>query len=73
MNSITVYLDESLCTRDMVKLKRDIMLLPHVMDVEHPRHDCHDLTIDYEAHADMPTMVLKELRLKGLHPDITSA
>ena len=73
MNSITVYLDESLSSRDMVKLKRDIMALPHVADVEHPRHDSHDLTIDYEAHSDMPGMVLKELRSKGLHPDITSA
>ena len=73
MNSITVYLDESLCTRDMVKLKREIMSLPHVMDVEHPRKDTHDLTIDYEASSDMPSMLLKELRSKGLHPDITSA
>jgi len=73
MNSITVYIDESLNTRDMLNLKRDIMALPHVVDVENPRHDGHDLTIDYEAHAEMPGLVLKELRLKGLHPDITSA
>ena len=73
MNSITVYLDESLCTRDMVRLRREIMALPHVMDVEHPRRDTHDLTIDYEANAEMPSMLLKELRSKGLHPDITSA
>ncbi len=73
MNTITVYLDETLNTRDMVKLKRDIMMLPHVMDVEHPRHDSHDLTIDYEAHADMPAQVLKELRARGLHPDVVSA
>lgn len=68
-----MYLDESLSTRDMVKLKREIMSMPHVMDVEHPRHDSHDLTIDYEANSDMPSLVLKELRSKGLHPDITSA
>jgi len=73
MNSITVYLDESLSTRDMVKLKHDIMALPHVADVEHPRHDGHDLTIDYEAHSDIPSIVLRALRAKGLHPDITSA
>lgn len=73
MNSVTVYFKESLSTRDMVRLKRDIMALPYVIDVEHPRHDGHDLTIDYEAHADMPSMVLRELRSKGFHPDITSA
>ena len=72
MNTITVYIDESLCTRDMVRLKRDIMALPHVKDVEHPRHNAHDLTIDYEAHSDMPTMLLKNLRDRGLHPDIVS-
>lgn len=73
MNTITVYLDESLNKRDMDKLKREIMALPHVADVEHPRHATHDLTIDYEANAEMPGMVLKELRSKGLHPDVVSA
>ncbi len=73
MHSITVYLDESLSTRDMVKLKHEIMALPHVKDVEHPRHDAHDLTIDYEVHQDMPEMLLKELRSKGYHPDVVSA
>lgn len=68
-----MYLDESLSTRDMVKLKREIMSMPHVMDVEHPRRNAHDLTIDYEANSDMPSLVLKELRSKGLHPDIISA
>ncbi len=73
MKTITVYLDESLSTHDMLKLKREIMALPHVTDVEHPRHAEHDLTIDYEAHAEMPGMVLKELRSKGFHPDVVSA
>jgi len=73
MNTITVYLDEALSIRDMVKLKREIMALPHVMDVERPRQDKHDLTIDYKANSEMPTMLLRELRSKGFHPDIVSA
>ena len=73
MKTVTVYLDESLSVRDMVKLKHEIMALPHVMDVEHPRQDKHDLTIDYEAHTEMPTMLLRELRSRGFHPDIVSA
>lgn len=73
MNSITVYIDESLTTREIVKLKRDLLAIPHVTDVEHPRHDKHDLTIDYEAHNSLPGLVLEKLRSQGLHPDITSA
>lgn len=73
MKSISVYIDESLTTRDMVKLKHDILAIPHVLDVEHPRHALHDLTIDYEAHSSLPSLVLQTLRAQGLHPDIISA
>lgn len=73
MNTITVYIDESLNTRDMLKLKHEIMAMPHVVDVEHPRQDKHDLTVDYVPHEGLPSMLLKALRSKGLHPDIVSA
>ena len=73
MNSITVYIDESLTTREIVKLKHEILAIPHVTDVEHPRHAPHDLTIDYEAHSSLPGLVIEKLRAQGLHPDITSA
>ena len=73
MNSITVYIDESLTTREIVKLKHEILTIPHVTDVEHPRHAPHDLTIDYEAHNSLPGLVIEKLRAQGLHPDITSA
>lgn len=73
MNSITVYIDESLSTREIVKLKHEILAIPHVTDVEHPRHDAHNLTIDYEAHMSIPSLVMETLRSRGLHPNITSA
>lgn len=73
MNTITVYIDESLNNQEMSKLKNEIMAMPHVLDVENPRHDTHDLTIDYEPHAGLPSDLLNRLRSKGLHPDITSA
>lgn len=73
MKSITIYIDESLTTREIVKLKHELLAIPHVKDVEHPRHDKHDLTIDYEAHSSLPGLVLDKLRSQGLHPDITSA
>ena len=73
MKTITVYIDESLTTRDLVKLKHEIKSMPHVIDVERPRHNAHDLTIDYEPHAGLPSDFLRRLRSKGLHPDIVSA
>ena len=73
MNSITVYIDECLTAREIIKLKNEILAIPHVKDVEHPRHDQHDLTIDYEAHSSLPSLVLQTLRSQGWHPDITSA
>ena len=73
MHSITVYIDETLGAQEIAKLKNDILAIPHVTDVEHPRDDDHDLTIDYEPHVSLPGLVLKTLRSRGLHPDITSA
>lgn len=73
MNSITIHIDEPLNTREIVKLKHTILATPFVKDVEHPRHDLHDLTIDYEAHRNLPGLVLEKLRSQGLHPNITSA
>jgi len=73
MNTITVYLDESLSTREMVKLRHEILEIPHVVGVARPRHDHHDLTIDYEPKNSIPQRLLQWLRTKGLHPDITSA
>ena len=73
MHGITIYIDECLTTREIVRLKHEILAIPHVTDVEHPRHDPHDLTIDYEAHSTLPGLVLEKLRSQGLHPDITSA
>ena len=73
MHSVTVYIDECLSTREIVRLKHELLSIPHVVDVEHPRHAPHDLTIDYEAHVGLPGLVLDKIRSQGLHPDITSA
>lgn len=72
MHSINIYFDENMTTREIIKLKREISEMQHVVDVEHPHHDAHNLTIEYETHPDMPTKLLEELRLRGLHPDVTS-
>ena len=72
MNCINIYIGESLSTREIIKLKREILAIPHVVDVEHPRNDPHNLTIEYESHNNMPALLMEELRTKGFHPDITS-
>lgn len=73
MHAINIYFDENMSTREIVKLKREIAKMPYIIDVEHPRHDAHNLTIEYEAHPGMPELLLEELRSRGLHPDVTSA
>jgi len=73
MHIINVYFDEKMSTREIVKLKREIAKMPYIVDVEHAHHDAHNLTIEYKTHPDMPTLLLEELRSRGLHPDVTSA
>lgn len=73
MHVVTVYLDEDLKTRELVQLKRDIMAMPYVQDVELTRKDAHDITIEYQEHAGMPGQVLSMMRSRGLHPDVISA
>jgi len=72
MKTVTIYIDDYLNVRDMLKLEHEIMAMPYVVDVERPRDNTHGLTIDYEPHAGLPCDVLKNLRSKGLHPDIVS-
>lgn len=73
MHTVTIYLDEDLKTRDLVKLKRELMSMPYVVDVEMARKDSHDITIEYEEHSGMPSRVLHMMRHRGLHPDVISA
>lgn len=73
MNSITVYIDESLNNSEIEKIKNELLAIPHVTDVEHPLNDEHDFTIEYEAHSSLPGLVIETLRSQGLHPDIISA
>lgn len=72
MHTITVHIDESLSTREIVKLKHGIAAMPHVLYVEHPRHNAHNLTIDYEEHTNIPMEVLEKLHMAGMHADIVS-
>lgn len=72
MHIVTVYLDESMKTRELVKLKHEIMSMPYVKDVALSRRDSHDLAIEYEEHAGMPSALLSMMRSRGLHPNVIS-
>ncbi len=72
MHTVQLHIDEDLTTREMIKLKKQLLQLPHVVDVEVGRHDHHDLTVDYETHATMPMRLVSSLEAQGLHPDIIS-
>jgi len=73
MQVVTIYLDEELKSRDLVKLKRELLAMPYVTDVELSRRDHHDITVEYQEHAGMPGQLLHMMRNRGLHPDVISA
>lgn len=73
MNSIQVYIDEKLDSKSLNELKTAMMNLPHVINVELNLHTPHDMLVEYEAHYNIPMLVMDKLHHKGLHPDIISA
>lgn len=72
MNTIRIYIDEDLDQSKRSKLKKTIKGLPHVVDVEIGRNESHEVVVEYEAHANMPVLLIETLRKEGFHPDILS-
>lgn len=73
MHSIQIYIDEILDSVALIELKTAMMNLPHVTNVELNSHTPHDMLIEYEAHYNVPMLVMDKLHHKGLHSDIISA
>ena len=73
MHSIQVYIDEELDSKTLQKLKSMMLGLPHVTNVEINSSTPHDLLVEYEAHHNIPMLVMDKLHHQGLHPDIISA
>jgi len=73
MHSIQVYIDEKLDPKSLNELKQQMQSLPHVTNVEVNISQPHDLMVEYEAHYNIPMLVMDKLHHKGLHPDIVSA
>lgn len=73
MNSIQVYIDETLDSKSLNEIKAMMMNLPHVTNVEINTSTPHDVLVEYEAHYNIPMLVMDKLHHKGLHSDIISA
>lgn len=72
MNVMSIYIDETLGDRDIRKLKKALTAMPHVINVELNSSVPHDLMVEYEAHFNMPVIILNKLSRQGLHSDMQS-
>jgi hypothetical protein len=72
MNSVCIHIDEKLHAKDMQKLKKDLMHVPHVTHVELNAKNPHDLVVEYEEHHNIPMIIQNRLHEQGLHTDIVS-
>ena len=73
MHTIQVYIDEELDSQQLQELKLMMMGLPYITNVEVNTSMPHDILVEYEAHHNVPMLVMDKLHHKGLHPDIISA
>ena len=73
MNTVQVYIEETL---DPSRLQdvRDMMLnIPHVHNVEFNNELPHDLLVEFDANHNVPIAIVEKLESAGIHPDIISA
>ncbi len=73
MNTIRIYIDESLDNSRLQSIKQAIESIPHVLDVEVSEKDPHEVVVDYDEQQNMPVKLIEALRKQGYHPDILSA
>lgn len=70
MDTMSIYIDETLAKGDINNLKDTLCAIPHVVNVELNPFLPHIVTVDYEEHFNIPVIVLNKLSNQGLHPDI---
>jgi len=73
MHAIQLYIDENLDVGQLGELRKSLLTVPHVVDVEFSTRDHHDMLVEYEERSGMPMNILRSLRNHGLHPDVVSA
>ena len=72
MNTIRIYIDETLDVQHVESIDKLLTSINHVGDVEFGRDDPHELVVEYDEQFDMPIRIAEALREKGYHPDIVS-
>lgn len=70
MDTMSIYIDETLGSRDISNLKDVLYGIPHIVNVEINPSEPHHVMIEYEAHYNIPVIVLNQLSEQGLHSDV---
>ena len=73
MRTIQVHLDDTLTKDQLNALKKTLMSIPHIKEINMSPQDPHDFLVDFEETHNTPMAVISELHHQGLHPDIISA
>ena len=73
MNTVQVYIEETLNASRLQDVKNMMMTLPHVHNVALNDKLPHDMLIDFDANYNVPISILEKLESEGIHPDIISA
>ncbi len=73
MNTVQVYIEETLNASRLQDVKNVMMTIPHVHNVEFNDELPHDMLIEFDAHHNVPIAIVEKLEHEGIHLDITSA
>jgi len=73
MNTVQVYIEESLNASRLEDVKNIMMTIPHVHNVELNNQVPHEMLVEFDAHHNVPIAIVEKLESEGIHPDIISA
>ena len=73
MNTVQVYIEESLNASRLQDVKKMMMTIPHVHNVEFNNEMPHDILVEFDANHNVPIAIVEKLESEGIHPDIISA
>ncbi len=73
MNTVQVYIEESLNASRLQDVKKMMMTIPHVHNVEFNNKMPHDILVEFDANCNVPIAIVEKLESEGIHPDIISA
>ena len=73
MNTVQVYIEETLNASRLQDVKNMMMTIPHVHNVEFNDELPHDMLVEFDANHNVPITIVEKLESEGIHPDIISA